>query len=79
MGGSAGDDPNRTIRSIFPERESATECAENQDWPFILREDRVPIPGRVRPADPRRTAGADTWHKARGNEKGPPSCRMAAL
>lgn len=39
MGHTASDDPYRPIRLRFPDRESAVEFAERQDWRYIIRED----------------------------------------
>lgn len=39
MGYTSSSDPFRTIRLKFPDRESAVEFAENQDWRYIVRED----------------------------------------
>lgn len=46
MGWTASADPYRPIRLTFPDRESAVEFAERNDWRYILREDR---PKQARP------------------------------
>lgn len=40
-GPTSSDDPYRSIRLKFPDRESAVEFAERQDWRYIVREDNV--------------------------------------
>ena len=39
MGYTSSDDPYRSIRLKFPDRESAVEFAERQDWRYLVRED----------------------------------------
>lgn len=39
MGWTASDDPYRVIRLLFPDRDSAVEFAERQDWRYFVRED----------------------------------------
>ena len=39
MGYTSSDDPYRPIRLKFPDRESAVEFAERQDWRYFVRED----------------------------------------
>jgi hypothetical protein len=39
MGYTSSDDPYRSIRLKFPDRESAIAFAERQDWIYIVRED----------------------------------------
>ena len=39
MGYTSSNDPYRPIRLRFPDRESAVDFAERQDWPYIVRED----------------------------------------
>lgn len=50
MGWTAGDDPFRGIRLVFPDRDSAVEFAERQDWRYVVLDDRparpVPNPWR---------------------------------
>ena len=46
MGDTSSDDPYRPIRLKFPDRDSAVDFAERQDWRYIVREDapRRPAP-----------------------------------
>lgn len=46
MGYTSSDDPYRPIRLKFPDRDSAVDFAERQDWRYIVREDapRRPAP-----------------------------------
>ena len=46
MGHISSDDPYRPIRLKFPDRDSAVDFAERQDWRYIVREDapRRPAP-----------------------------------
>ena len=46
MGHTSSDDPYRPIRLKFPDRDSAVDFAERQDWRYIVREDapRRPAP-----------------------------------
>ena len=39
MGHISSDDPYRPIRLKFPDRDSAVDFAERQDWRYIVRED----------------------------------------
>ena len=39
MGYTSSNDPYRSIRLKFPDRESAVEFAEQQDWRYFVRED----------------------------------------
>ncbi|MCK8484265.1 ETC complex I subunit [Aliiroseovarius sp. S2029] len=39
MGWTASDDPYRPIRLSFPDRESAIDYAERNDWDYIVRDD----------------------------------------
>ena len=39
MGHTSSDDPYRPIRLKFPDRDSAVDFAERQDWRYIVRED----------------------------------------
>ena len=39
MGWTATDDPYRPIRLSFPDRESAIDYAERQDWDYIVRDE----------------------------------------
>jgi hypothetical protein len=39
MGYTSSDDPYRSIRLKFPDRDSAIAFAERQDWHYIVRED----------------------------------------
>ena len=39
MGYTSSNDPYRSIRLKFPDRESAVEFAERQDWRYFVRED----------------------------------------
>ena len=41
MGYTSSNDPYRSIRLKFPDRESAVEFAEQQDWRYFVREDFV--------------------------------------
>ena len=41
MGYTSSDDPYRPIRLKFPDRESAVEFAERQDWRYIVRDDKA--------------------------------------
>ena len=45
-GHTSSDDPYRPIRLKFPDRDSAVDFAERQDWRYIVREDapRRPAP-----------------------------------
>jgi hypothetical protein len=45
MGYTSSDDPYRPIRLKFPDRASAVEFAERQDWRYIVREDAPRQPG----------------------------------
>ncbi|EPX87696.1 ETC complex I subunit putative region [Rubellimicrobium thermophilum DSM 16684] len=42
MGYTSSDDAYRPIRLKFPDRDSAVEFAERQDWRYIVREDAPP-------------------------------------
>ena len=46
MGHTSSDDPYRPIRLKFPDRDSAVDFAERQEWRYIVREDapRRPAP-----------------------------------
>ncbi|GAB4235611.1 MAG: hypothetical protein Kow0032_20210 [Methyloligellaceae bacterium] len=46
MGWTSSSDPYRTIRLTFPDRESAIEFAERQDWTYVVRDDSSPWAGR---------------------------------
>ena len=50
MGHTSSDDPYRPIRLKFPDRDSAVDFAERQDWRYIVREDapRRPAPNHWR-------------------------------
>jgi hypothetical protein len=39
MGYTSSDDPYRSIRLKFPDRQSAIDFAEHNDWRYIVRED----------------------------------------
>ena len=41
MGYTSSNDPYRSIRLKFPDRDSAVEFAEQQDWRYFVREDFV--------------------------------------
>ncbi|GLC62766.1 hypothetical protein PLESTB_001936600 [Pleodorina starrii] len=41
MGHTSSDDPYRPIRLKFPDRDSAVDFAERQDWRYIIGSDRV--------------------------------------
>ena len=41
MGYTSSNDPYRSIRLKFPDRESAVKFAEQQDWRYFVREDFV--------------------------------------
>ncbi len=47
MGWTASADPYRSIRMVFPDRESAVGFAESQDWRYIVREDQSKRPKRT--------------------------------
>ena len=70
MGHTASEDPFRTIRLRFPDRESAVDFAERHDWRYILREDR-PAP----PLSPR-GGGAHGIASSRGPMR--PACLAQA-
>ncbi len=40
MGWISSDDPYRSIRLKFPDRDSAVAFAEQQDWRYVVQEDR---------------------------------------
>lgn len=48
MGYTSSDDPYRPIRLKFPDRDSAVDFAERQDWRYVVREDAA----RARTANP---------------------------
>ncbi|WP_353954258.1 NADH dehydrogenase ubiquinone Fe-S protein 4 [Brevundimonas diminuta] len=54
MGYTSSGDPYRPIRLKFPDRDSAVDFAERQDWHYVVREDaggaRMANPWRVRRA-----------------------------
>ena len=41
MGWTSSADPYRQIRLTFPDKDSAIQFAQSQDWDFIVREDTV--------------------------------------
>lgn len=45
MGWTATRDPYRPIRLSFPDRESAIDYAERQDWDYIVRDESQRRPG----------------------------------
>lgn len=59
MGWTSSDDPFRAIRLIFPDRDSAVEFAERQDWRYVVRED----PPARRPVIPWRGYEAHRLYK----------------
>ncbi len=58
MGYTSSGDPYRPIRLKFPDRESAVDFAERQDWRYIVREDapRRPAPNPWRGEERHRLA-----------------------
>ena len=42
MGWTASEDPYRPIRLKFPDRDSAVDFAERQDWRYVVREEAAP-------------------------------------
>ncbi|MFS0851786.1 NADH dehydrogenase ubiquinone Fe-S protein 4 [Novosphingobium panipatense] len=59
---TSSDDPYRPIRLKFPDRESAMEFAERQDWRYIVRDDAASSAGPNMPASSARisTRGGGT-------------------
>ncbi len=44
MGYTSSDDPYRSIRLKFPDRQSAIDFVERNDWSYVVREDAPPRP-----------------------------------